>query len=138
MYDMLHYNYSNSLTRFLSGYHQLDDPNGNDNETAISTLCDDSTPEEEPRCTSNSSATSKSFTIAAILGLNNNENSNMCNTPSDLNVVNLSVHQNTPERAFVSNCNRLQLSVNRHNSFVSSSHYPVSTHGITSTKSSSK
>ncbi|XP_030753096.1 ventral anterior homeobox 1-like [Sitophilus oryzae] len=136
MYDMLHhYNYSNTLNRFLSGYHhQLDDPNGNDHENPLSGLCDDSTAEEEPRCTSNSSATSKSFTIAAILGLNNNENSNLCSSSTDLNVVNLSVHQGNPDRPFVSN--RLQLSVNQHNSFVPSSHYPVSGHGIPSSKAS--
>lgn len=79
MYDMLHHynNYTNTLSRFLTGYHQLEEQN-DDNDNTIPSLCEDSTPEEESRCRSNSSATSKSFTIAAILGLNSNENANIC------------------------------------------------------------
>ncbi|CAG9769539.1 unnamed protein product [Ceutorhynchus assimilis] len=78
MYDMIHHynNYTNTLSRFLTGYHQLEEQN-DDNENALSSLCEDTTPDEEPRCRSNSSATSKSFTIAAILGLNNNDNGNL-------------------------------------------------------------
>lgn len=70
-------NYTNTLSRFLTGYHQLEEHN-DDNDLPLSGLCEDSTPDEEPRCRSNSSATSKSFTIAAILGLNNSESGNIC------------------------------------------------------------
>ncbi|ERL90813.1 hypothetical protein D910_08159 [Dendroctonus ponderosae] len=78
MYDMLHNynNYTNTLSRFLTGYHQLGEHN-DDNDIPLSGLCEDSTPDEEPRCRSNSSATGKSFTIAAILGLNNSESANI-------------------------------------------------------------
>ncbi|KAJ8942675.1 hypothetical protein NQ314_009997 [Rhamnusium bicolor] len=66
-----HYNYPTSLSHFLS-YHQLDDQNTNENGHTTPSLCEDLSQEEDPRCRSNSSATNnKSFTIAAILGLNN-------------------------------------------------------------------
>lgn len=105
-----HYNYSNSLSHFLS-YHQLDDQT----DPSSHTLCEDLSQQEDPRCRSNSSASNnKSFTIAAILGL---KNENQDDAATDLSVVNLSVHHHPTgtDRSLVSNCNRLQLPI-RHTS----------------------
>ncbi|XP_050299267.1 pituitary homeobox 2-like [Anthonomus grandis grandis] len=129
MNDMLHHynSYTNTLTRFLTGYHQLDEQN-DDNDNNLSALCEDSTPDEEPRCRSNSSATSKSFTIAAILGLNNNESGKLCSSSPNLDVMNLAVHPGITERSLVSNCGRIQLPVNR--GLVQSSRYQLPQHTI--------
>lgn len=65
-----HYNYPTSLSHFLT-YHHLDDHNSEENGQTTPTMCDDLTQEDDIRCRSNSSAhNNKSFTIAAILGLN--------------------------------------------------------------------
>ncbi|XP_068910118.1 ventral anterior homeobox 1 [Tenebrio molitor] len=121
-----HYNYSTSLSHFLS-YHHLDDQQLAENEHQSSnTLCEDLSQQEDPRCRSNSSATNnKSFTIAAILGLKNDKSQE--DSASDLSVVNLSVHHpGGTDRALVSNCGRLQLPV-RHSSSAASvtGHYAV-------------
>ncbi|KAH1028351.1 hypothetical protein HUJ05_001712 [Dendroctonus ponderosae] len=139
MYDMLHNynNYTNTLSRFLTGYHQLGEHN-DDNDIPLSGLCEDSTPDEEPRCRSNSSATGKSFTIAAILGLNNSESANICNSSTDLSVMNLTVHPGTSDRSLLSNCGRLQLPINRHGSLIPTGPYPVAPHGIQSSKQNGK
>ncbi|EEZ98076.2 homeobox protein unplugged [Tribolium castaneum] len=109
-----HYNYSTSLSHFLS-YHHLDEQSENEHQSGA--LCEE---QEDPRCRSNSSATNnKSFTIAAILGLKND--SNQDDSAADLSVVNLSVHH--PQG---SNCNRLQLPVRHSSSAVSvTGHYSV-------------
>lgn len=102
-----HYNYSTSLSHFLS-YHHLEEQQLSENEHQSAGLCEDLS-QEDPRCRSNSSASNnKSFTIAAILGLKNDNNQD--DSATDLSVVNLSVHH--PQ---VSSCSRLQLPV-RHNS----------------------
>lgn len=84
---MLHYNYSAPL--FLGGFG--DDMHGMSRDAE-----DGSGPPEHltPRClspgapsTPGAQAGKSSFTIAAILGLKNDEK------PTDLTVVNLSVHQ---------------------------------------------
>ncbi|KAJ8980091.1 hypothetical protein NQ317_008552 [Molorchus minor] len=121
-----HYNYPTSLSHFLS-YHQLDDQNTNENDHLTQNLCEDMSQEEDSRCRSNSSAShNKSFTIAAILGLTN-DSKDKGNSASDLNGMNLSVHQGGTDRgSFVSNCGRLQLPVHRHGSSTVSvaGHYP--------------
>lgn len=116
-----HYNYSTSLSHFLS-YHQLEDQQIGDNDQQANSLCEDLSQQDDIRCRSNSSANNnKSFTIEAILGLKNDKIQN--DSGGDLNVVNLSVHSNATDRSLplVSNCNRLQLPV-RHNP---SGHYSV-------------
>lgn len=98
-----HYNYSTSLSHFLS-YHQLDDQQIGDNEQQGNTLCEDLSQQDDIRCRSNSSANNnKSFTIAAILGLKNDKIQNDSGGGGDLNVVNLSVHSNGANRSLVSN-----------------------------------
>lgn len=117
-----HYNYSTSLSHFLS-YHQLEEQLG-DNDQQANTLCEDLSQQEDIRCRSNSSANNnKSFTIAAILGLKNDKSQD--DSGGDLNVVNLSVHPGAPDRALVSNCNRLQLPVRHNPPPPVSGHYPV-------------
>ncbi|CAG9859273.1 unnamed protein product [Phyllotreta striolata] len=102
-----HYNYSTSLSHFLS-YHQLDD-RPSDSEHQTQNLCDD-LQEEDDRCRSNSSASSKSFTIAAILGLNNdNKLGKSVHSPTDLSVVNLST--GVGRNPLIADCTRLQLPV---------------------------
>lgn len=86
---MLHYNYSAPLS-FLSGF-------GGEDSSAVSRDVEDGNSREDlstrymspggPATPGGQS--SKSFTIAAILGLKNDEK------PTDLTVVNLSVHQVT-------------------------------------------
>ncbi|XP_065157083.1 homeobox protein not2-like [Atheta coriaria] len=80
-----HYNYSTSLSHFLS-YHQFDDPNNDNDQT--STCGDDER--------KNANQQNKSFTIAAILGLkgdhHHHHQSRQRQQDEDLNVVNLSVH----------------------------------------------
>nr|XP_023012723.1 T-cell leukemia homeobox protein 1-like [Leptinotarsa decemlineata] len=120
-----HYNYSTSLSHFLS-YHQLEEQT-RENDQTTPTLCDDLTQEEDGRCRSNSSATNKSFTIAAILGLNG-DSKNIGNPSTDLSVVNLSVHPVGPERSLVSGCSRLQLPVHGAPA-VATGHYPPVGHG---------
>lgn len=126
-----HYNYSNPLSQFLS-FHQLEEQANAENEqTTSNSLCEE---QIDPRYRSSSSASSssKSFTIAAILGLKSDNNNDIQNTPTDLSaVVNLSVHQGgagVAERALVSGCSRLQLPVQRHSSSavsVTAGHYSV-------------
>ncbi|XP_056637897.1 T-cell leukemia homeobox protein 1 [Diorhabda carinulata] len=106
-----HYNYSTSLSHFLS-YHQLED-RSNENEHQTSNLCDDIVQENDIRCRSNSSASNKSFTIAAILGLKN-DNKNLgsaVGSATDLSVVNLSTGGDRSGGALISGCSRLQLPV---------------------------
>ncbi|XP_022909546.1 homeobox protein HMX1 [Onthophagus taurus] len=117
---MLHYNYTQSLSHFLS-YHQLDaDQNQESDQTAGN--------EEELK--NSTVTTNKSFTIAAILGLNNSGGGGPGAVGSggggsvggdgdfgkdgDMNVVNLSVHHhhhpgNIGERSSSMGCPRLQL-----------------------------
>lgn len=109
-----HYNYSTSLSHFLN-YHQLEDQSASENDQTSSSIYDDI----GSRCKNTSSeVSSKSFTIAAILGLKNDRN-NVQNSATDLSVVNLSVHPTAAGKPL--DCNRLQLPV--HHS--SSSHYSV-------------
>lgn len=108
-----HYNYSTSLSQFLS-YHQLEDQTVNDNDhnrSATTSLCESFNAQLESHCKNSSSASNKSFTIAAILGLKSDNNKESMNAPTDLRVVNLSVHQTEVDRSLVSSCNRLQLPV---------------------------
>ncbi|KAJ3667195.1 hypothetical protein Zmor_002596 [Zophobas morio] len=118
-----HYNYSTSLSHFLS-YHHLDEPQLPENDPSSNTLCEELSQQEDPRCRSNSSASNnKSFTIAAILGLKDNPQDD---SATDLSVVNLSVHHpGTTDRGLVSGCNRLQLPVRHGSSSVSVNHYAV-------------
>ncbi|XP_017776175.1 PREDICTED: homeobox protein BarH-like 1b isoform X2 [Nicrophorus vespilloides] len=118
-----HYNYSTSLSHFLS-YHQFEDQTSNENDqSTASALCED-----DARCKGGSVASNKSFTIAAILGLKGAEEK--VPVGDDLNVVNLSVHPGGTDgsaRALVSNCSRLQLP-GRHSSSavaVTGHHYSV-------------
>lgn len=117
---MLHYNYSSSLSHFLS-YHQLENQSINDNEHITT---NSSIGEETDGCKNGSSIANKSFTIAAILGLKGDNDTK--NTGSDLSVVNLSVHQGGTDRPVVSNCSRLQLPIRQGGSSVPvASHYGV-------------
>lgn len=71
-----HYNYPTTLSHFLN-YHHLDDQNSQENGPKTPNMCEDFSQEDEMRCRSNSSINNnKSFTIAAILGLNS-ENKNV-------------------------------------------------------------
>ncbi|XP_050515155.1 homeobox protein Hox-C4a-like [Diabrotica virgifera virgifera] len=105
-----HYNYSTSLSHFLS-YHQLED-RSNDNDHQTQNLCDDLSQDEDARCRSNSSASNKSFTIAAILGLKNDNKhlGNPVSSATDLSVVNLSTGGDRSS-GLISSCTRLQLPV---------------------------
>ncbi|KAI4458143.1 homeobox protein emx-related [Holotrichia oblita] len=117
---MLHYNYSSSLSHFLS-YHQLENQNVNENEhmTTNSSII-----EETDGCKSVSTVANKSFTIAAILGLKGDNDTKTAG--SDLSVVNLSVHQGGADRQVVSNCSRLQLPMRQGGSSVPvAGHYGV-------------
>ncbi|XP_019874398.2 homeobox protein BarH-like 1b [Aethina tumida] len=108
-----HYNYSTSLSHFLS-YHQLEEQNASENDHTISSaLCDELSQEDDLRCRSNSSASNnKSFTIAAILGLKN-DGKDMSPALGELSVMNLSVHPAvSADRSLA--CGRLQLPVHRH------------------------
>lgn len=125
-----HYNYSTTLSHFLN-YRQMDDRSTSENEHApSSSICEDIGDQFSSKCKGQSSEiNSKSFTIAAILGLNNNNNDTgeMQNSATDLSVVNLSVHPSgTMDRSLVSNCNRLQLPVRHSSSAVGvTTHYTV-------------
>ncbi|KAF5301000.1 hypothetical protein FQR65_LT08983 [Abscondita terminalis] len=121
-----HYNYSNPLSQFLS-FHQLDEQGTSENDQTSNSLCDEQI-DSRYRSSTSVSSSNKSFTIAAILGLKNNDNVNdIQNSPTDLSaVVNLSVHQSAAERALVSGCSRLQLPVRHSSSAVSvTGHYSV-------------
>ena len=117
---MLHYNYSTSLTHFLS-YHHLEDQTANEKEqTSANSMCE----EKEGRCSA-SVAGNKSFTIAAILGLKGESDST--NSTADLSVVNLSVHSGNADRSLVSACSgRLEFPLRQGSSGVSvTGHYPA-------------
>lgn len=139
---MLHYNYSTTLSHFLSYHQQLEEGSHVDPHTTSSSTtapCDELSQEavEDPiRCRSNSSATNnnKSFTIAAILGLKNDSNQLMDNNNSTSSVVNLSVHPSGGgnDRSLVSSCNRLQLPVHRHSSGNAATHFNVTHAGCPS------
>ncbi|GJQ77063.1 hypothetical protein Trydic_g23634 [Trypoxylus dichotomus] len=119
---MLHYNYSSSLSHFLS-YHQLENQNVGETEHVTT---NSSIGEDSDGCKGASTVTNKSFTIAAILGLKGDNDTK--NSGSDLSVVNLSVHQGGTDRQVVSNCSRLQLPMRQAGSSV-----PVAGHyGVTS------
>ncbi|CAH1175602.1 unnamed protein product [Phaedon cochleariae] len=88
---MLHpYSYSSTLSHFLNYHQQLEDQNEPESENGSQNYCDDLTQEDDARCRSNSSAASKSFTIAAILGLNSDVKS-IGSPQLDSTAVNLSV-----------------------------------------------
>lgn len=119
-----HYNYSTTLSQFLS-YHQLEEQNVPENEhSTSSSLCDDFKQHLDSHCKSAVVGTgNKSFTIAAILGLKNDE---VKNAPADLSVVNLSVHPTETDRSLVSGVSRLQLPVRHGSSAVAvTGHYSV-------------
>ncbi|KAF5293185.1 hypothetical protein FQA39_LY13653 [Lamprigera yunnana] len=120
-----HYNYSNPLSQFLS-FHQLEEQGTPENDQTSNSLCDDQI-DSRYRSSTTVPSSNKSFTIAAILGLKNDGNGDMQNSPTDLSaVVNLSVHQSAAERALVSGCSRLQLPVRHSSSSVSvTGHYSV-------------
>lgn len=124
-----HYNYSTTLSHFLN-YRQMEDRVASESEHApSSSICEDISDQFSSKCKSQSSEINgKSFTIAAILGLNNNNDpGELQNSATDLGVVNLSVHPSgTTDRSLVSNCNRLQLPV-RHSSSAAgvTTHYSV-------------
>lgn len=123
-----HYNYSTTLSHFLN-YRQVEERATSESDNgASSSICDNIS--DQFKCKNQSSEiNSKSFTIAAILGLsNNNETSEiMQNSATDLSVVNLTVHPTgTTDRSLVSNCNRLQLPVRHSSSTVGvTTHYSV-------------
>lgn len=112
-----HYNYTTSLSHFLN-YHQLEDQSASETDQSSPSIYEDS------RCKNSSTeVASKSFTIAAILGLKNDRNNGQ-NGAADLSVVNLSVHPNGAGKSL--DCNRLQLPVHHHgSSSVSVGHYAV-------------
>ncbi|XP_018323208.1 homeobox protein Hox-D3 [Agrilus planipennis] len=122
-----HYNYSTPLSQFL-GFHQQEDNLSSD--LSVTTIYDDNI---SPRSKSKSpeSSSNKSFTIEAILGLNNRKryDEEEVRQPTDLSaVVNLSVHSGNVERNVVSGCNRIQIPF-RHgvsSSTVEMAHYPGS------------
>lgn len=107
-----HYNYSTSLSHFFNyNNQQLEDSHNfsNDHDQSITpipnTICEEFTQQEIDR--SNNTNNPKSFTIAAILGLKNEEDTSS-------NIVNLSVHQVEHERTMLSGCSRLQLPAASH------------------------
>lgn len=118
-----HYNYSTTLSHFLN-YRQVEERSASEGDHApSSSICENIS--DQFKCKNQSSEiNSKSFTIAAILGLsNNNETGEMQNSATDLSVVNLS---GTTDRSLVSNCNRLQLPVRHSSSTVGvTAHYSV-------------
>lgn len=98
-----HYSYNNHLSQFLGFHHQLEDQNQSsdiDHQTSSRLTCDDQT-ESRYRTSSSIPSAGKSFTIAAILGLNTGASE----------VVNLSLHH-SGDRGL--GCERLQLSGVRH------------------------
>lgn len=98
-----HYSYNNPLSQFLGFHHQLEDQNQSsdtDHQTQSRLICDDQT-DSRYRTSSSTPSGGKSFTIAAILGLNSDASE----------VVNLSVHHGG-DRGL--GCGRLQLSGVRH------------------------
>ncbi|CAH0558748.1 unnamed protein product [Brassicogethes aeneus] len=89
-----HYNYSTSLSHFLS-YHQLEDQN-NDNESGVHAtsnvpLCDELSQEDDSRCRR----------------LKNDGKD--IQSENEMSVMNLSVHPGSTDRQLMSNCSRLQL-----------------------------
>lgn len=116
-----HYNYSTTLSHFLN-YRQMEDATSSENEHA-------SPGEDQFKCksTPSSEINGKSFTIAAILGLNSS-NGDPQNLATDLSVQ----HHHHPS---MSSCGgRLQLPV-RHSSSavgVTTTHYAVGHGGCTS------
>lgn len=127
-----HYNYSTTLSHFLN-YRQIEERPASENDHApSSSICENIGDQYSTSTCKNQSASeinSKSFTIAAILGLGNNSDAGeLQNAATDLSVVNLSVHHPsaTTDRSLVSNCNRLQLPVRHSSSSVGvTAHYSV-------------
>lgn len=120
-----HYNYSTSLSQFLN-YHQLEDQTSGENDAATpNSLCEELKQHMDTHCKETTAAANKSFTIAAILGLKNDQ-TELKSSPADLSIVNLSVQHSGTDRALVSNCSRLQLPV-RHGTAISvtGGHYGV-------------
>lgn len=122
-----HYNYSTTLSHFLN-YRQVEERSTAESDHAPSSSICENISDQFNKCKNQSSEiNSKSFTIAAILGLSNNNNNNetgeMQNAATDLSVVNLS---GTTDRSLVSNCSRLQLPVRHSSSTVGvTAHYAV-------------
>lgn len=146
-----HYNYTSTLSQFLSYHHQqLEEQTvaeTNEHSQSSSTLCEELKQQidSSSRCKSAVAThnNNKSFTIAAILGLKSDSGEVDHSQASDLNsVVNLSVHhqtETTTDRSLVSGVSRLQLPVRHHSSssVAVTGHYTVG-HGCTTNRHTGK